>query len=68
MNDFRKNYPDADIEDLAAELLTGFLAALKIVDVDAPGILRKVQFAVFRAARRSAYVEVFAARSTSAAA
>jgi hypothetical protein len=68
LSEFRKKYPDTDVEDLAGDILAGFLAAVNTVDVDRRGSLGRIEWAVYRAARKSAYVDVFAARSAKAAA
>jgi DNA-directed RNA polymerase specialized sigma24 family protein len=68
LKQFRRDFPNTDTEDLAAEVLAGFLGALKTVDIDRPGIMTRVGWAVYRSARRCAYTEANSVRAAKAAA
>lgn len=60
---FACDYAETGYEDLCAEVAAAFLAALQSVDVQRPAILTRIYWAAYRAIRRSAYAEVFAAAS-----
>lgn len=68
LKQFRRDFPNTDTEDLAAEVLTGFLNAIKSVDIDRPGIMTRISWAVYRSARRCAYTEANSVRAAKAAA
>lgn len=68
LKQFRRDFPNTDTEDLAAEVLTGFLNALKTMDIDRPGIMTRIGWAVYRSARRCAYSEANSVRAAKAAA
>lgn len=65
---FARDYSDTSYQDVCAEIVTAFLEALRTVDLDRPAILTRVFWSTYRAARRSAYAEVIAARAVAAAA
>jgi hypothetical protein len=52
---------DGDTADLDAEVLVGFLAALRVVDVERPGIASRLCWAAYRAGLRARYAEAAAA-------
>lgn len=65
---FARDYAEAIYEDLCAEVVTGFLEALRGVDVERPAVLTRMYWATYRAVRRAVYTEVFAAKASEAAA
>jgi hypothetical protein len=65
---FAGDYVETNYEDVCAEVVTAFLEALQVVDTDRPAILTRMYWATYRAVRRSAYAEVFAAKASAAAA
>lgn len=60
---FARDYAETNFEDVCGEVVTAFLEALRRVDVDRPAILTRMYWATYRAVRRSAYAEVFAAKA-----
>lgn len=68
LKQFRRDFPNTDTEDLAAEVLAGFLNTIMAVDIDRPGIMTRISWAVYRSARRCAYTEANSVRAVKAAA
>jgi hypothetical protein len=68
LKQFRRDFPNTDTEDLAAEVMAGFLSAVKTVNIDRPGIMTRICWAVYRSARRCAYMEANSVRAAKAAA